>query len=162
MACYLQEITYICEIFRAQSPATHIVCKGSSQLKEGIEKTFRLLAETPNETADQLLLAALAATYPDVRDAALHAVLGRHTPACHRWLIEHWHQFSPDWHKQLSERQELLSQAVRDAVLNPDPQICANGCQALLAFRNYDQLSILLSVAEHSENPITNCSRRHY
>jgi HEAT repeat protein len=45
-----------------------------------------------------------------------------------------------------------MSSALRDAVLSPDAQMCANGCQAILWFREYDLMAALINAAEDEAN----------
>jgi HEAT repeat protein len=57
------------------------------------------------------------------------------------------------WKAILQENRGRMSAALRDAVLGGDAQMCANGCQAILWFREYDLTAALLSAAEDAANP---------
>ena len=46
-----------------------------------------------------------------------------------------------------------MSHALRDAVLDTNPQTCRNGCDAILWFREYDVIPTLVNAAEDESNP---------
>ncbi|MGC4006721.1 MAG: HEAT repeat domain-containing protein [Pirellulales bacterium] len=122
-------------------------------MSQGISTTFALLAETSNEAADALLASALESKDARIRDAALGAVLTRHSPECHRRLIEKLHEFDQTWRERIAAQHERLSSAVRECVLSKTEQTCKNACEAILWFRDYDLLQTLLNAAEDQSNP---------
>ena len=46
-----------------------------------------------------------------------------------------------------------MSIAIRDAVLSTDIQLCKNGCELLLQFREYELAPALINAAEDETNP---------
>lgn len=119
----------------------------------GLETTFALLTTTANEAAEDLLLAALDHSNAAIRDSALRALLRRPSPPAYKILIERLHTFDDRWRAMIAERHEGLASAVRDAILAPVEQLCENGCQAMLWFKEYDLLPALLNATEDTANP---------
>ncbi len=119
----------------------------------GLEKTFALLTETENEAAVDVLLRALDSNETAVQHAALRAILARRSVAGQLTVVRRWHTLPPDWLTILDEFCGRIGQALRDAVLDPDPQVCENGCQAAIRFSEYDLIPTLINVAEDASNP---------
>jgi HEAT repeat protein len=115
----------------------------------GLTKTLGYLAKTENEAAVQLLITALDAPDRAIAQSSLRALLQRRSVAGHREIIHRLHSFDEGWRGIVAEYPARMSQALRDAVLDADPQVCANGCQAILRFREYDLIPTLVKAAEN-------------
>ena len=120
---------------------------------EGLSTTFELLSRSGNEAATEVLLAALDSTDSAVSDRALRALLKRHSLAGHQQLLRRLHELDPKWREVLHEYRGTMSHALRDALLSGDSQSCANSCQAILWFHEYDLMPALITVLENSSNP---------
>jgi HEAT repeat protein len=120
---------------------------------EGLSLTFDLLSRTDNEAATGALLAALDSHESALSEAALRALLKRHSLAGHQQLLRRLHQLDPKWRDLLQEYRGTMSHALRDALLSSDRQACANGCQAVLWFHEYDLMPALITVLENESNP---------
>ncbi|MBS0208166.1 MAG: HEAT repeat domain-containing protein [Planctomycetes bacterium] len=122
-------------------------------MKAGLSKTFEFLSQTENEAAVDLLLRALESPTQHIQHAALRALLERRSVAGQLYLVRRWHTLPVDWLTILDEHRGRMTQALRDAVLDADPQVCDNGCQAALRFREYDLIPTLLNAADEPANP---------
>ncbi|HVX10458.1 MAG TPA: HEAT repeat domain-containing protein [Pirellulales bacterium] len=120
---------------------------------EGLSTTFDLLARSENEAATGTLLAALDSSEIVIRDAALRALLKRHSLAGHQELLRRLHQLDPKWREILHEYRGTMSHALRDALLSGDRQSCANACQAILWFHEYDLMPALINLLENDGSP---------
>jgi HEAT repeat protein len=120
---------------------------------EGLSITFDLLSRTDNEAATGALLAALDSHDTVVSEAALRALLKRHSLAGHQQLLRRLHQLDPKWREVLLAYRGTMSHALRDALLSDDGQSCANACQAILWFHEYDLMPALITVLENEANP---------
>ncbi len=122
-------------------------------MSEGLKTTFRLLATTPNEAALRVLLPALDAPRACIREAALSAVLSRRSPAGHREVLRRLHMADDRWRAIVEEHRGRMTQALRDAILSGDRQLCENGCHAAVWFREYDLIPALVNLLEDPGSP---------
>lgn len=120
---------------------------------EGIATTFQLLARTENEAATSVLLAALESPDEAISEGALRTLLKRHSLAGHQQLLRRLHTLDPKWREILHEYRGTMSHALRDALVSGDAQSCANSCQAILWFHEYDLMPALINLLENDANP---------
>src|SRR5262245_52338321 len=100
--------------------------------------TMTVLANTDNESAATVLLAALDSSQREIRDEALTAVLARHDEAAQRRILSRWNDLSARWKGQIAHRVGWLSGPIRQAIGSPDRHLqeCALG--AAIYTRDYD------------------------
>lgn len=122
-------------------------------MNTAVETTFRILQKTDNEAALSVLFAALKSPYPKVRDEAFRSILIRRSPAGHREILRRFHRLDPHWKEVLREHRGRMTGTLRDAVLGSDQQMCRNGCEAAVWFREYDLVPTLLTATEDQNNP---------
>ena len=79
----------------------------------GLDTTWRVLANTPNETAVEVLLAALDNPLQMIAVGALGALLDRRTPRGMTELVRRWDRFSVSWKEIISARSDRLIGALR-------------------------------------------------
>lgn len=127
-------------------------------MANGLATTFSVLAKSQNEAAVRLLRNALDATDPAVRTGALRALLSHRSNAADGELIRRWHTFNKHWKSIVGDSGGRLTTAIRDALLSTDDQLRANGCDAVLALREYDLIPTLLTAAEDKSNPLADRS----
>jgi hypothetical protein len=118
-----------------------------------IDITLELLAQSPNASADAVLLPALDSHEPNIRDGALRARLRRGCLGAQRYAVSRLHTFNDEWRALISEYRGRMSIAIRDAVLSTEVQLCKNGCELLLQFRDYELAPALINAAEDETNP---------
>ena len=70
----------------------------------GLPITFDLLANTDNEAAAPVLLAALDASQRDVRDLAFTSLLARRNATAELNVLRRWSDMSLRWKQQIAER----------------------------------------------------------
>lgn len=119
----------------------------------GLNTTLDVLAQTKNEAAVPVLLAALDAPHLNVQAGAIHALLKRRGSAGPRALIKRWHRLSERWKNAASEKVGRITGAIRDAILSGDEQLVKNGCDAVLWISEYDLLPTLVNAALDRSNP---------
>ncbi len=117
-------------------------------MSEGLSTTFRVLAKTENEAAVRVLLPALDSPHASVQEGALRAILARRSPVGGRELIRRLETLPPQWEEIIRQQGGRMNRTLRDAILDPDRQMCANGCRAAVWLREYDLIATLLNVLE--------------
>ena len=122
-------------------------------MKSGLETTFAVLSQTGNESAVDLLIAALDSSDRDIQTGAIRTLLHRSSVAGKRELVRRWSELSERWKTLVAERPGRMSGAVRDAILNSDARLRTNGCDAVLWTRDYDLVPVLVTAAEDKSNP---------
>ena len=110
----------------------------------GLDTTFRLLADTPNEAAIDILVPALDSVHRAVREEALRALLGRRELAGHWALLRRWHELSQRWKRLVAERSERLDAAIRACLKSEDDQLFVNGCDAAVWTDQFDLVPVLV------------------
>src|SRR3569623_1052650 len=88
----------------------------------GLATTFDFLANTDNEAAAPVLVAALDAAQREVRDLALTALLARRNAAAELNVLRRWPELSPRLQQHLAD--EIA--APRDYRIRRDPQLQRN------------------------------------
>ena len=122
-------------------------------MDEGLATTFELLKTTDNEAAVRVLIPALDSTDPTVQEGALVAILSRRYPAGGREILARMPRMKPEWKAIIRQHHGRLTGAIRDAILGADMQLCENGCQAAVSFREYDLIPTLLRALEDAMHP---------
>ena len=122
-------------------------------VSRSFETTIRLLAETPNEAAVPVLVAALDSPRSVIRNAALGAILSRRSPAGHREVLRRLDGLDEPSKQCVLKYRGHMTHALRDAVLDSDPRLCANGCLTAVWFREYDLIPALITSLEAEANP---------
>lgn len=122
-------------------------------MSPGLKTTFDLLATTPNEACVELLVRALDSTDRSVQVAAVRAIMQRRNPAGQHEIIQRIHRADEQWKAVVDEHRGELSAPLRAALVDPDPQTCANGCQAILWCREYDLMPALVNALEDPGHP---------
>ncbi|MCG8584745.1 MAG: HEAT repeat domain-containing protein [Pirellulales bacterium] len=118
----------------------------------GLDKTLGTLASTKNEAAVAALIPALDSRHKRIQHGALRTLLERRSPAGQREIVRRLHAIDDTWQSIITEKPGRLSAALRNAVLDDDPQFCLNGCNAAIAFGEYDLIAPLVSAAENESN----------
>ena len=122
-------------------------------MNRGLATTLDVLTKTTNEAAVQVLLPALDSPRSEIQEAALRAILARRNAAGQREIIRRLHAVDDHWKAIISDNRGRMSQALRDAVLDDDPQLVRNANQAILWFQEYDLIPTLVTAAEDESNP---------
>jgi HEAT repeat protein len=122
-------------------------------VSHGLKTTLQLLSTTENEAAVTVLIPALDSPEQSIREGALRAILDRRSLVGQREILRRMHVLDDRWKEIINERRGRMAHALRDAVLGSDPQMCANGCQAILWFREYDLIPALINAFEDDANP---------
>ncbi len=121
-------------------------------MSKALDTTFNFLIKTRNEAASAVLIAALDCPQQAVQERALAALLDRRCLVGQKEIVRRLHTINEPWRKIISEHNGRMTHALRDAVLSPDPQLCMNGCQAILWFAEYDLMPALINAAEDEAN----------
>ncbi len=122
-------------------------------MNEGLKTTFEELSKTENEAAASVLVSAIDSPHEDIRDGTLRAILARRSQTGQRELVRRLHTMDQRWRAIINENRGRMTSALRDAILDPDPQMCANGCQGILWFAEYDLIPTLIGALEDEANP---------
>lgn len=123
----------------------------------GLTNTLHYLAETENEAAVPVLVAALHARDRRRPKQALQALLQRTSPLAELEVLTHWHEWPASMRQLVAEKPGWLAGVIRMALAqNRDSaaaeQLFRNACDAALATRDYDQIPALAAAAADSKN----------
>ena len=129
-------------------------------MNHGLKTTFELLAKTENEAAVQVLLPALDSSDRAIQEAALRAILDRRSLSGQHEIVRRMHTIDDGWKAIINERRGRMTQALRDALLDGNDQMCVNACQAILWFHEYDLIPALVNIAEDAANRHTDLAAR--
>lgn len=121
-------------------------------VREGLKTTFAQLAHTENEAAVQILIPALDSPDRSIQEGALRSLLQRRSLAGQHEILSRLHLLGDRAKSIVEAHRASMSHALRDAVLDASPQLCANACQAALWFREYDLLPALINALEDEAN----------
>jgi len=127
--------------------------EGLDDVSQGVIATLQLLGNTPNEAAVRVLVPALDSPCAAIREGALAAILSRRSPAGHREVLRRLHAADDRSRAIVEEQRGRMAQALRDAVLGSDMQLCRNGCRAAVWFREYDLIPALITAVEDQSSP---------
>jgi HEAT repeat protein len=124
----------------------------------GLADSLRFLAETPNEAAVPVLLAALRTKQRKHREHVLEALLHRTSAAAEMEVLSQWHTLTPPLRELIAERSGWISGAIRIALTDPaqstsGDQLCRNACEAAVATHDFDQMTALVAAAIDPKNP---------
>lgn len=122
-------------------------------MSAGLSATYEVLGTTANEACVPVLLAALDASQPVLKDNALTALLNRRNPAAEGEILQRWNALPLRWQCQVRERAGWLSGAIRLAIVGADSQLYDNGCAAAVFTRDYDLIPAFIEAAEERSNP---------
>lgn len=122
-------------------------------MSNGLRTTFEVFSKTKNEAAVNVLVPALESPHPQIQEGALRSVLDRRSVVGGREIVRRLHTVNERWRQILEERRGRMSKVLREGLLGEDPQMCANSCQAILWFREYDLVGPLLNAVEDHSHP---------
>ncbi len=117
-----------------------------------MQTTFELLGATPNDAAVNVLIPALDSGEPAIAEGALSAIFERRSVAGQREVLRRLHTINDRWRLIIEQARGRMSQALRDALLSGDRQLCVNACQAILWLREYDLMPALINALEDQSN----------
>ncbi len=121
-------------------------------MSTGLQNTFEVLKTTSNEAATRVLLPALDSPHRRIRQEALQAVLTRRALVGHREVLRRLDSLEPRDRQIVQEHHARLGPAIRDALLSEERPLRTNACQAMVWFREYDLIPVLLKVLEESSD----------
>ena len=103
----------------------------------GLAESLEFLAETPNEAAVPVLLAALRTRQRKHRERVLTSLLQRTSAAAEMDVLSQWHTLPPPLRELIADKSGWLSGAIRIALTDParsgnGDQLCRNACDAAL------------------------------
>jgi HEAT repeat protein len=114
----------------------------------GLETTFWVLGETPNEAAVSVLLAALESPDGDIKDRALSLLAMRRYPRGPKEIIRRLRKLDEHALAILRRRAEGLAPVLTDGLLSPDGKLRDEACRAAVAVRAYELAGVLVEIAE--------------
>ncbi len=123
----------------------------------GLANTLHYLAETENEAAVPVLLAALHTHDRRRPKQALQALLHRSSVLAEMEVLTRWHEWPEPMRQLVAEKPGWLSGVIHTALAqNRDSaeaeQLFRNACDAALAARDYDQIPALATAAADGKN----------
>ncbi len=125
-------------------------------MKTPTELTFEVLANSRNESANEVLLAAFQQESGPLFVESLKTILARRNKGAHTAALLRWHEFGEQERSLVLKARSRISGALRDAVLSNDALLFANACQVIELLEDYDLVPNLVTLAEHNTNPHAN------
>lgn len=132
-------------------------------MSRGLATTLDLLTTTRNESAVDLLIAALDSSRPDVRLAALRGLMARPAPRGHREILRRVPRIDGPLRAAFADGAGFMEPALRLGLTGEDWKDCFAASQIALWAREYDLLPTLLGLMPPgrgaSERPQADLSR---
>src|SRR5690606_34191207 len=75
-------------------------------------------------------------------------------------LLMRWHTLGLRWREIIASQSGRLIGPLRDAILSNEPRLCANACDAVVYFREYDLTPALVATAEDEASSTAPVARR--
>jgi hypothetical protein len=122
-------------------------------VSQALATTFQILRETDNEAASRVLIPALDGRFSGIRDRALETLLKRRNSLGHLEILRRLHTLDEPWRRTVQANHSRMLPALREAVISSDCQLCINGCNAAVSFRQYDLVPAILIALENPANP---------
>lgn len=122
-------------------------------MTSGLDITLRLLAETDNDVADQLLLVGLDSGSRALAEQSLVALVARETPYGEQQVLRRWKSFLPHLKAIVAEHLPWMSQTLRHIVEHRDAELFPLACEAMIDLGDYDQMPTLVDAACDSSRP---------
>ena len=129
-------------------------------MASGTAATFRLLAETENQAADDLLIAAFGSTSAEVRAEAVRASLVRRS---RRVLAEVGRRLDDFDEAVIAVVRDLpgrLWPALREAILGGDRTAVERACRGAVRCHEYELIPTLIAVLEEAGHPHADAAGR--
>jgi len=118
-----------------------------------LERTLQLLSKVNNDAAVEALLPGLDSPHAAIQEGALSALLERRSPRGQREILARLHNAGTRWREIIEDNKGRMTHALRDGVLGQDARLGTNACQAILWFREYDLVPVLLQALEDDAHP---------
>ncbi len=119
----------------------------------GLEKTWRVLAVSPNESAVDLLLISLDSPTETLVAGSVRCLVDRRSSRGMAELVRRWDRLSTSCREIIAERPDRLAGALRDALVQGDSALGSNACHAAIWLREYELAQVLINVAEATTHP---------
>ena len=130
------------------------ICKPTdSDVSNELQKTFKTLTCSKNETASAVLVAGLRGDCADVREGAVRSLLERRSNVATRELLKAWATVDDGMMAIAQEKASRLTKPIRDALFGRDDPLRKLACQAAVDVREYDSIGALASAASDHHNP---------
>ena len=120
---------------------------------DGLNTTLRLLAQSGNASAGDVLACALTAPEPAIQAGILRSLLSRRDEAGHRAVLRHWPRFDENAKSIAAEYPGRLLHPILDWMTSGNEQLTSIACDAALPAVEYDVLPTLAMVASDRQNP---------
>jgi hypothetical protein len=121
----------------------------------GWDQTLRILKESPNRAAQDLLAQIVLHGPTPAGESALELVIQRKDRRALQRLVRHLERLDSPSRAKLASLGEELGFAIREAYLNENDQPYQNACELILDLPAYDQLPLVLGSLHHDS------ARRH-
>lgn len=122
-------------------------------METGIEATLRLLTQTRNQAAVDVLVGALGSERPATRLAALAALLERPNPSGHREVFRRIGRMDEAALRLVRRRGDRLLPIALEALREGDAAAAEHACRVIVEQRLYDAVAALVALASDSEHP---------
>jgi hypothetical protein len=121
-------------------------------VSDGLSVTLKTLTTTRNEAAVDVLVRGLGSSDSAIRDRCLAGCMDRKSPAAHLEVLRRLDELDARSVDALASKSGRISQALRQAVLDPDDTMCANGCKMALVVREFDLIPLLATGVQDAES----------
>lgn len=122
-------------------------------MPSGLETTFQVLAATASHAAVPVLIDGLDSPRESIQRQSLAALLQRRSPVGGREILRRFDLFAERWRPLLEKNRARIARSVREALLGSDQVLFVAACRAAIWFRDYDMISVLLTVLDGSQGP---------
>ena len=122
-------------------------------MKTPISLTFEVLANSRNESANEMLVSAFQQGSGTIYSESVKTILARRNKGAHLVVLSRWHEMAEPERQTVIEARGRIAGALRDAVLADDAVLFGNACQVIELMAEYDLIPNLVTLSEHSTSP---------
>lgn len=131
--------------------ATHQI--SDRAVPNSLDTTFRLLAESPNTRAEDVLLAAIGSRYPPIWSLAVGTTMKRAWYAGHLELLRRLDPMDPQWRAVVYAPPIHFTASLRRAIQEDDTAVCRNACRVIVWNELFDFIPALAAAMQRQPSP---------
>lgn len=122
-------------------------------MHNSIDKTFKLLRHSKNETAGDALVSALKSSTPEIVQQAAVSLAVRRSSVGHHELLRRWDTLADSLLEPVRQRPGRLPTTLRSIVLNAEHELTERACEVGIAIHDYDLIPPLAHACEDEADP---------
>jgi HEAT repeat protein len=123
-------------------------------MSDPLKKTFKLLTSSPNASAVDLTIAALAVTNERTQQAATTSLLKRSSTRGQVEVVRRFDRLCPDAQRIVEEQVSSIEAALRQCLLHGDADLRRNALEIVRLTGDYQQIPALLELLRQDDGDV--------